>query len=113
MIQTQRSRHQLQVDSHGSRAKHVQTIRTRPPRTQLLVVTSDEAELIEHKVEQICALGCRQVDQRIDEIRAGVGGPELVGLNPRQIAAVVTELESIMAVYTENGAVCLLDGDSG
>jgi hypothetical protein len=108
MIQTQRSRHSLSIDPQCS-----QTNRSPPPRTPLLVVTSDEAELIEHKVEQICALGCRQVYQRIDELRAGTGVPELAGLNSRQMAAVVTELESIMAVYTENGAVCLLDGDSG
>jgi len=109
MIQTQRPRHHPRIDSHGSRAKFVPK---RPPRTQLLVVTSDQDELIEHKVEQICALGCRGVYQRIDEIRAGVGVPELVGLNSRQVAAVMTELESIMAVYTENGAVCLLDDGS-
>jgi len=112
MIQTQRARHQLQIDPHGSHTKRSQTTRPRPARTQLLVVTSDEAELIEHRVEQICALGCRQVYQRIDEIRADVRVPELVGLNSRQVAAVMTELESIMAVYTENGAVCLLDGGS-
>jgi hypothetical protein len=107
MIQTQRSRQHLRVDP-----EHRQPTRSRSARTQLLVVASDEAELIEHKVEQICALGCRGVYQRIDEIGAGVGVPELVGLNRRQVTAVVTELESIMSVYTENGAVCLLGDGS-
>jgi len=106
MILSQRSRHQLQSDRNSQPANA-----TRPSRTQLLVVTSDEHELIEHKVEQICALGCRYVYQRIDEIRAGQSVPELTGLNSRQAGLVVAELESIMSVYTENGAVCLLGGD--
>ena len=106
MIQSQRSRSVAviaRVDHRRQQAKP-----TRPPRTQLLVVTTDEAELVEHRVEQVCALGCRSVYQRIDDLRAGIGVPELAGLNPRQIALVLTELESIMSVYTENGAVCLL-----
>ena len=82
--------------------------RIKPARRPLVVVTTDEAELLEHKVEQICALGCRGVYQRIDELRAGSAVPELAGLSPHQIVLVLTELESIMAVYTENGATCLL-----
>jgi len=97
MIQTQGSRHRLQADRQtSSQARPARPAKPlRPARTQLLVVTSDEDELIEHKVEQICALGCRRVYQRIDEIRAGDAVPELAGLNPRQVSLVVTELESI------------------
>ena len=101
MIQSQRS--------YPIAAVAQQRLPSKRPPTPLMVVTSDEDELLEHKVEQICALGCRQVYQRIDELRAGVAVPELAGLNVDQIAAVLSELESIMAVYTENGATCLLE----
>lgn len=77
---------------------------------------ADQTESVDRVVEQLCEQGCRVVYQRIEQLRAGVLVAEARGLTFRQRERVLAELESIMAVYAENGSTCLVgpsvdDGD--
>lgn len=67
--------------------------------------------LVDEAVERLCAQGCRVVYQRIDELRSGAAIEELQGLDDYQRELVAVELESIMAVYAENGSVCMTASD--
>lgn len=56
-------------------------------------------QLVEQCVERLCGKGCRAVWADIDALEAEVALPEVEGLSRPEIAAVVAELRSIMAVY--------------
>lgn len=58
-------------------------------------------------VEAICAQGCKVVYQVIASLQAGEELLETAHLDTPAVTALLTELESIMAVYAENGSVCL------
>ena len=61
-------------------------------------------------VETICARGCKVVHQVIASLQAGEKLAEMAHLDTPATLAVLAELESIMAVYAENGSVCLSNG---
>lgn len=61
-------------------------------------------------VESICAQGCKVVYQVIARLQAGETPLEMAHLDTSATAAVLAELESIMAVYAENGSICLTKG---
>jgi len=61
-------------------------------------------------VESICAQGCKVVYQVIATLQAGETPLEMAHLDTPATAAVLAELESIMAVYAENGSICLRKG---
>ena len=55
--------------------------------------------LVELCVEKVCHKGCRAVWSDIDALEAGRKLPEVHGLTPLEIQAVVHELKAVMAVY--------------
>ena len=61
-------------------------------------------------IEAICAQGCKTVYQVMARLQAGQTVPELAHLLQHECNRVLTELDSIMAVYAENGSVCLTGG---
>lgn len=86
------------------------------PSSRLAVVApshgkgqSEESE-IDRCVERICAQGCKVVYQCIEQLRSGTEVADVHGLSGRQIELLLAELESIMAVYAENGSACLTGG---
>jgi hypothetical protein len=54
---------------------------------------------VESCVDALALRGCRQVTQVIRQLEAGETLPEVDGLGKEEIAAVLDELKSIMAVY--------------
>lgn len=62
--------------------------------------------LLESLSEQICQRGCRSVYRWLERVRLGESLEEIKGLSGEEISALVTELESVMAVY---GKPCDLD----
>lgn len=54
---------------------------------------------VEQCVELLCQKGCSAVWGDIDALESGVVLPEARGLSPDEIAEVVAELKSVMAVY--------------
>ena len=61
-------------------------------------------------IEAICAQGCKTVYQVMARLQAGQMVPELAHLQRSECNRVLVELDSIMAVYAENGSVCLTSG---
>jgi len=61
---------------------------------------------VEAVIEQLCTLGCKTVYQVIAQLRDGQIPASMADLGEAQCAEVLVELQSIMAVYTENGSVC-------
>lgn len=55
--------------------------------------------LIEQCVEHLCQKGCRAVWSDIDALESGSPLPEVRGLNAAEVAAVISELKEVMAVY--------------
>ena len=55
--------------------------------------------LVEKSVERLCDKGCRAVWSDIDTLEAGKPLPEVEGLSPIEVDAVLTELKAVMAVY--------------
>ena len=60
---------------------------------------------VETCVEALCEQGCQKVWQHIADLEEGKELPELEGLNPDQRLAVLFELKSIMAVYSDRCSV--------
>ncbi len=60
---------------------------------------------LESRVEAICQHGCPQVRRIIAALETGDEVPETHGLNQSERAALLAELQQIMAVY---GDVCRL-----
>lgn len=87
------------------------TLGKRPPRTARSHSRPDRDVLVETIVEQICACGCKAVYQVIASLQARRIPDEMAELSSIECDRVLMELESIMAVYAENGSACLL-GDS-
>lgn len=54
---------------------------------------------IDRSVEDFCQQGCRAVWAGIQALEAGRSLPEVAGLSPREVRAVIAELRSVMAVY--------------
>lgn len=50
-------------------------------------------------IERICALGCQQVNECIDQLKNGRDPQHTRNLTPEDKRRVLTELISIMAVY--------------
>lgn len=55
--------------------------------------------LVEQCVEKMCRKGCRAVWSDIDALEAGETLPEVKGLSRAEVAEVIHELKSVMAVY--------------
>lgn len=62
-------------------------------------------DTVETCVEALCEQGCQKVWQYIADLEEGKELPELRGLNPDQRLAVLFELKSIMAVYSDRCSV--------
>jgi len=74
--------------------------------------TSRDDVRLDAVIETICARGCKAVYQVMAQLQAGQTVPELAHLPRCDCNRVLVELDSIMAVYAENGSVCLTSGDS-
>lgn len=59
-------------------------------------------QLVEQCVENLCQKGCRAVWADIDTLEAGQSLPEVEGLSSNEVAAVVSELKSVMAAYQDS-----------
>jgi len=68
------------------------------------------SEPVDDMVELFCAMGCKAVYQVIAQLQGGSLPDRMRHLNQRDCARVLTELQSIMDVYAENGSVCLSGG---
>ena len=75
--------------------------------TAALVDADRVRDDIDALVEGICEQGCKVVYQVIASLQAGEELARMVHLDRSATLAVLAELESIMAVYAENGSVCL------
>jgi hypothetical protein len=54
---------------------------------------------VEQAVDRVCALGCDVVSAYIKALQQGQARPEYQSLDSAQRAALLSELQSIMAVY--------------
>lgn len=61
--------------------------------------TASASAALDVYVTRICELGCTRVREIIARLRAGEAVAETAGLDEETRAAVLAELESIMAVY--------------
>jgi hypothetical protein len=50
-------------------------------------------------VERLCQEGCSKVTEYIESLQSGKQLPELAGLAPVEVKAVLDELVSVMAAY--------------
>jgi len=91
------------------RADGHDTVGKRPPRAAR--GGGDRDALVETVIEQVCARGCKAVYQVIAGLQARRIPDEMTELSSIECERVLMELESIMAVYAENGSACLV-GDS-
>ena len=54
---------------------------------------------LDHRIAQICALGCRRVSEIITSLEQGNTTDECSDLTPKQRLQILAELKAIMAVY--------------
>ena len=57
---------------------------------------------VDQCVERLCRKGCRAVWSDIDALEAGRVLPEVKGLSPAEMHAVLRELKSVMSVYRDS-----------
>ncbi|MBU1655738.1 MAG: hypothetical protein KJ558_13105 [Gammaproteobacteria bacterium] len=57
------------------------------------------SDRVSHCIEILCQKGCREVWCIIDGLERGAALPEIADLTDRELAEVLRELKSIMAVY--------------
>ncbi len=57
---------------------------------------------VEKCVENVCRKGCRAVWSDLAALESGQPLPEVRGLSPQEIRAVIHELRTVMSVYEGN-----------
>lgn len=58
-------------------------------------------EHLQKLVDDVCGLGCQRVNEIIAESQSGRDSPELAGLTPEEVSAIVDVLRRVMAVYEQ------------
>jgi len=64
-----------------------------------MAVTHTGQSRVDLCVERLCQEGCSKVTEYINLLRSGEQLPQLAGLAPAEVKAVLDELVSVMAAY--------------
>lgn len=64
-----------------------------------MAVTHTGQSRVDLCVERLCQEGCSKVTEYIESLQSGKQLPELAGLAPVEVKAVLDELVSVMAAY--------------
>ena len=64
-----------------------------------MAVTLTGQSRVDLCVERLCQEGCSKVTEYIELLQSGKQLPELAGLTPVEVKAVLDELVSVMAAY--------------
>ena len=64
-----------------------------------MAVTHTRQSRVDLCVERLCQEGCSKVTEYIESLQSGKQLPELAGLEPVEVKAVLDELVSVMAAY--------------
>ena len=64
-----------------------------------MAVTHTRQSRVDLCVERLCQEGCSKVTEYIELLQSGKQLPELAGLAPVEVKAVLDELVSVMAAY--------------